>query len=97
MSKLRLYDYTASANCLKPRILLAQLDRPYERVPIDIFDGDTLTDEYLEINPARSTPVLETETGTFLTGVGRDPLVPRRRDAVPSRTLRSSERRSCAG
>ena len=66
MSKLRLYDYTASANCLKARILLAQLDRPYERVPIDIFDGDTLTDEYLAINPARSTPVLETEAGTFL-------------------------------
>ena len=66
MSKLRLYDYTASANCLKARILLAQLDRPYERVPIDIFDGDTLTEEYLEINPARSTPVLETEAGTFL-------------------------------
>ncbi len=66
MSKLRLYDYAASANCLKARILLAQLDRPYERVPIDIFDGATLTDEYREINPARSTPVLETEAGTFL-------------------------------
>ncbi len=66
MSKMRLYDYNASANCLKARILLAQLDRPYERVPIDIFDSDTLTDEYLEINPARSTPVLEIEAGTFL-------------------------------
>jgi glutathione S-transferase len=59
-SNLRLYDYGASCNCYKVRLLLAQLGLPYERVPIDIFDGDTLTDEYAQINPARSTPVLET-------------------------------------
>ena len=35
----------------------------YERVPIDIFAGDTLTDEFARINPARTTPVLETEHG----------------------------------
>ena len=57
---LRLYDYVASCNCYKVRLLLAQLGVPYERVVIDIFDGDTLTDEYAQINPARSTPVLET-------------------------------------
>jgi glutathione S-transferase len=56
---LRLYDYAASANCYKVRLLLAQLGRPYERVPIDIFGGDTLTDEYAAVNPARSTPVLQ--------------------------------------
>ena len=66
MPNLRLYDYVASANCLKARILLAQLERPYERIAIDIFDGDTLTDEFAEINPARSTPVLETEDGRRL-------------------------------
>ena len=59
-SSLRLYDYGASCNCYKVRLLLAQLDLPYERVPIDIFHGDTLSDEYARINPARSTPVLET-------------------------------------
>ncbi len=58
MAELRLYDYAASANCYKVRLLLAQLGRPYERIPIDIFDGDTLTDEYARINPFRSTPVL---------------------------------------
>src|SRR5919108_3265820 len=58
---MRLYDYAASANCYKPRLLLAQLGLPYERVPIDIFGGDTLTDEYAAINPARTTPVLETD------------------------------------
>jgi glutathione S-transferase len=60
---LRLYDYSASCNCYKVRLLLAQLGLPYERVPVDIFAGETLADEYARINPARSTPVLETEAG----------------------------------
>jgi glutathione S-transferase len=63
---MRLYDYPASANCYKARLLLAQLDRPYQRVPIDIFGGDTLTDEFAARNPARSTPVLETDGGQYL-------------------------------
>jgi glutathione S-transferase len=36
----------------------------YERVPIDIFAGDTLTCEYASINPLRETPVLELEDGS---------------------------------
>jgi glutathione S-transferase len=63
---MRLYDYAASANCYKVRLLLAQLGVPYERVPVDIFGGDTLTDEYVAINPARETPVLEVEPGRYL-------------------------------
>jgi glutathione S-transferase len=62
----RLYDYVASANCYKIRLLLTQLGLEYERVPIDIFAGDTLTAEYTAINPARSTPVLEVRPGCFL-------------------------------
>jgi glutathione S-transferase len=60
---LRLHDYTASGNCYKVRLLLAQLSRPYERVPVDIFGGDTLTGEYARLNPLRQTPVLEPEDG----------------------------------
>jgi glutathione S-transferase len=56
---LRLYDYRASGNCYKVRLLLAQLGLPYERVPVDIFGGDTLTDDYARVNPLRQTPVLE--------------------------------------
>jgi glutathione S-transferase len=63
---MRLYDYVASANCYKARLLLAHLGHAYERVPIDIFGGDTLTCEYADINPARSTPVLETDDGRFV-------------------------------
>jgi glutathione S-transferase len=66
MTDLRLYDYAASANCLKVRMLLAMLDRPYERVPIDIFAGETLTDEFATRNPARTVPVLEYAPGRYL-------------------------------
>ena len=59
MTEFRLYDYAASANCYKVRLLLAQLEQPYERVPIDIFAGETLTEEFRRRNPARTTPVLE--------------------------------------
>ena len=60
---LRLHDYSASGNCYKVRLLLAQLGRPYERVPVDIFGGDTLTDDYARVNPLRQTPVLERDDG----------------------------------
>jgi len=63
---VRLYDYPASANCYKVRLLLALLDLPYERVPIDIFDGDTLEPEYLARNPLGETPVLELDDGQVL-------------------------------
>jgi glutathione S-transferase len=60
---MRLYDYAASGNCFKVRLLLALLGRAYERVPVDIFAGDTLTDAYAAINPLRETPVLELDSG----------------------------------
>jgi len=63
---LRLYDYGPSPNCHKVRILLAQLGLDYERVPTDIFGGDTLKPEYFEKNPALTTPVLEIEPGVYL-------------------------------
>jgi glutathione S-transferase len=66
MTELRLYDYAASANCYKVRLLLAQLEQPYERVPIDIFAGETLSEEFHRLNPARTTPVLEIGTAAWL-------------------------------
>lgn len=63
---LRLYDYAASCNCYKVRLLLAHLGRSYERVSVDVFDGQTLTDEFAQINVARMTPVLEIGPGRYL-------------------------------
>jgi glutathione S-transferase len=63
---MRLHDYAASGNCYKVRLILAVLGRPYERVPVDIFAGETLTDEFASLNPARTTPVLEPDDGQAL-------------------------------
>jgi glutathione S-transferase len=63
---MRLHDYPASANCFKVRLLLALLGRDYERVHVDIFAGDTLTDAYAALNPVRETPVLELHDGTAI-------------------------------
>jgi glutathione S-transferase len=60
---MRLYDYSASGNCYKVRLLLALGGRPYERVSIA---GDTLTDEYGRLSPARETPVLQIDTGEVI-------------------------------
>ena len=60
---MRLHDYAASGNCYKVRLLLALLGQEYERVPVDIFAGDTLTDAFVALNPARKTPVLELDDG----------------------------------
>jgi glutathione S-transferase len=63
---MRLHDYPASGNCYKVRLLLAQLGLDYERVSVDIFGGDTLSDEFGRLNPARMTPVLELDSGESL-------------------------------
>ena len=63
---MRLYDYDASGNCFKVRLLLALLGLDYERVPVDIFAGDTLTPEFGWLNPVRETPVLELDDGEVL-------------------------------
>lgn len=63
---LRLYDYAPSANCYKVRLLLARLGRDYERVPVDIFAGETLTPECGAKNPGLTTPVLEYAPGAYL-------------------------------
>ena len=64
--RVRLYDCCASCNCYKVRLLLAHLDLAYERVAVDIFNGETLTDEYARVNPMRTTRVLELEDGRCL-------------------------------
>jgi glutathione S-transferase len=63
---VRLYDYAGSGNCYKVRLLLALLHREYERVPVDIFAGETLTDAFAALNPLRETPVLQLDSGEVI-------------------------------
>jgi glutathione S-transferase len=58
-----LYDHPASGNCLKPRILLRQLGLPFERVTVDLFTGETRTEEHFARNPDGRVPVLELDSG----------------------------------
>jgi glutathione S-transferase len=60
---LKLYEYAASANCLKVRLMLRQLEIEFERVEVDILAGDSKTDEFLALNPAGRTPVLVLDDG----------------------------------
>jgi glutathione S-transferase len=58
-----LYDHPASSNCMKARILLRQLDIPFERVTVDLFTGETRTPEHFGRNPDGRIPVLELDSG----------------------------------
>jgi glutathione S-transferase len=58
-----LYDHPASGNCMKARILLRQLEIPFERVTVDLFKGETRTDEHFGRNPDGRIPVLELDGG----------------------------------
>jgi glutathione S-transferase len=63
---VKLYELASSGNCLKCRILLRQLDLPYESVPVDLFLGETRTEEHFARNPDGRIPVLETDEGDML-------------------------------
>ena len=63
---MRLYDFLESGNGYKVRLLLHQLDVPYERVELDITRGATRTPGFLAKNPNGRIPLLELDDGTFL-------------------------------
>ena len=63
---LRLYDNHLSGNGYKPRLLLAHLGKTYERIELDILEGETRTPEFLARNPNGRIPVLELENGVCI-------------------------------
>jgi glutathione S-transferase len=67
---MKLYDHAASGNCLKCRILLRQLELPYESVSVDLFRGETRTAEHFARNPDGRIPVLETDEGATIAESG---------------------------
>jgi glutathione S-transferase len=60
---MKLYEHASSGNCLKCRIVLRQLELPYESVSVDLFLGETRTAEHFARNPDGRIPVLETDDG----------------------------------
>jgi len=63
---MRLYDHPASANCMKARIALRQLELPYERMTVDLFARETRTPEHMARNPDGRVPVLELDSGAMI-------------------------------
>lgn len=63
---LRLYDFLPSGNSYKVRLLLTQLNIPFEIIEINILKGESRTAEFLSKNYNGRIPVLETEEGQFL-------------------------------
>ena len=62
----RLYDYLPSGNGYKVRLLLTQLEVPFELVELDITKGLTRTPAFLAKNPNGRIPTLEIQPGVFL-------------------------------
>ncbi len=60
---IKLYDFPLSPRVRKVRITLAAKGLAYERVPIDITEGEQKTPEYLAINPYGKVPALQ-DNGT---------------------------------
>ena len=65
-----LYDHPASGNCMKARILLRQLELPFVRVTVDLFTGETRTDQHFARNPDGRIPVLELDSGETIAESG---------------------------
>jgi glutathione S-transferase len=63
---MKLYELASSGNCMKCRILLRQLELQYQSVPVDLFLGETRTEEHFARNPDGRIPVLETDGGDFI-------------------------------
>ncbi len=63
---LRLFDYSDSGNGYKVRLLLHQLERPFELVEVDILKGESRTPAFLARNPNGRIPTLELDSGEFL-------------------------------
>jgi glutathione S-transferase len=63
---IRLYDYLASGNGYKVRLLLTQLAIPFERIELNIVKGETRTPEFLRKFPNGRIPAVEIDDGKLL-------------------------------
>lgn len=66
MSKITLYGASTSGNCLKTRWIADKMGVAYDWVEMDVFAGDTRTEEFLAINPAGQVPCMVRDDGRIL-------------------------------
>ncbi len=64
---MRLFDFKRAPNPRRARIIIAEKGLEIERINVDLYRMEQLSAEFLQINPAGTVPVLETDDGTYLT------------------------------
>lgn len=62
---MKLYDMELSGNCYKARLFLALIGRKYDRVPVNLKEGEHKKPAYLAINPLGKVPALD-DDGTVI-------------------------------
>jgi len=55
----KLYNFQPSGNCYKIRLLLAQLEIPFESIHVDILKNESRTSAFMEKNVHGRVPVLQ--------------------------------------
>ncbi|EIE02680.1 glutathione S-transferase family protein [Leptospira licerasiae] len=63
---MKVYGTSVSGNCYKIKLLLHLLKIPYEWIEINVRNGETKTKEFLLKNPVGKVPLLELDSGEFL-------------------------------
>jgi len=61
-----IYGMSASGNCYKLKLLMQQLGLPYHWHEVDIFKGETKTQEFLNMNPVGEVPLLQLPDRSYL-------------------------------
>jgi len=68
VTELTLHDFELDDQCYKVRLLLGALDRPYDKVAVDVHPGgEQRSARYLRLNPLGELPIL-TEADLVLCG-----------------------------
>ena len=62
----QLYDFLPSGNGYKVRLLLNLLEIPFNRIELNILEGETRTLEFLQKNPNGRIPLLQITSDKFL-------------------------------
>ncbi|MDJ0744080.1 MAG: glutathione S-transferase family protein [Xenococcaceae cyanobacterium MO_167.B27] len=62
----KLYDFLPSGNGYKVRLLLTQLQIPFELIELNILNKETRTPEFLQKNPNGKIPLLEIAPDKFI-------------------------------
>ncbi|MBD1553092.1 maleylacetoacetate isomerase [Pseudomonas typographi] len=63
---MQLYSFFNSSTSYRTRIALALKGQGYEYLPVNLRAGEQRTPGYLEVNPAGSVPMLQTDEGLLL-------------------------------